>query len=121
MNATEERAATVEEAPRCHWGRSTPEPCPRTATVARWSEDEEPSLCAEHATVTRFTDKELDWLDAEDDLRKLLRKARKRVGRRSLVVELLEEALEEAGRRKAENYRMLDGAIAVANSYKGEA
>ena len=119
MNASEERTTAAEEAPRCHWGRSTPEPCPRPATVARWSEDEEPSLCAEHAAASKFTDKELDWMDAERQLEKWVRKARKRDGRRSPLVELLKETLERARRGKEDNYRELEGAFAVANAYRG--
>lgn len=119
MHATEERTTTTEEAPRCRWGSATPEPCPRAATVAVWGD--ELDSCAEHAAIKKFGDEEAAWLDAEYMLGKFLRKARKRDKRRSPLVEILEGSLEEAGRRKEDNYRRLEGAVAVADSHKSKA
>ncbi|MBA3475009.1 MAG: hypothetical protein H0T57_17605 [Rubrobacter sp.] len=61
----EEKKSTNAEfggsAPRCRMGRKTDRPCWRAAVEPRFADEEEPTLCAEHARLVGLSDEMEDW------------------------------------------------------------
>ena len=112
--------AVPEGPPRCRWGSATEHPCPREATETSWHDvGAEPTTCAEHFVAGEIGREEDDWLEAEYYLERWLGKARKR-GTGNILTGALERALAEVEEGKRDWHKRLDGALAVANSYKPE-
>jgi hypothetical protein len=100
-------------------GAATEHPCPRAATVVREGEDE-PRYCPEHAAASKISDEEEEeWIEAEFFLEKCLRKARKRRGG-SVLIRILEGALEEVKRGQHDVNQRIEAAHAVASYYRDD-
>lgn len=64
---------TPEGQPPCRDGIKTDNPCWRPATERRFRDDEEPTLCAEHAHLCRLTDEQDAWNYALDNIEEWMR------------------------------------------------
>ena len=62
MTTRNSRPESLEEGPRCQVGSKADNPCWRSVTEKRWAEDQEPTICAEHAQM-------FELIDEADELR----------------------------------------------------